>query len=378
MKINLTDAKLKKAISYEEQVREIIRNKVFSGEFAVGEKIPSSREISASLGTNSFTVHKALSALQSEGLLISYPRKGTFVQNRNEKLTCVGVYNGTSAKDGPYTHAVQEALKDELQKAGIEMDLWTNLRPLEQRGEPWQALVKAAERRRFQAFIGIGIGQRDITWQQKLPVPVAFLDAPSPFQNIVETDIRQLVEASLRELSSQGCRSAGFLAPIIRCDNPAEPNHSGFPAGSYHMVFDVVKHFVDIATDLGLTVRNEWMRLYHEPRLDPVRDQEQYGYEEFLKLWSLPEKPEGLIVFPDTVARGVLLALREKHVRVPEELKLVLHKNESLSLFCPMPATFVVSSERGMARALIEQVQKQFRGESCERISLPFKIVAHE
>ena len=82
--------------------------------------------------------------------------------------------------------------------------------------------------------------------------------------------------------------------------------------------------------------------LYHEPRLDPVRDQEQYGYEEFLKLWSLPEKPEGLIVFPDTVARRMLLALREKHVRVPEELKLVLHKNESLDLFCPLPVLSLI------------------------------------
>ena len=95
-------------------------------------------------------------------------------------------------------------------------------------------------------------------------------------------------------------------------------------------------------------------------------------------MWSLPEKPEGLIVYPDTVARGLVVALREKQVRVPEELKLVLHKNESLGLLCPMPVTFMVSSEREMARALIGQVQKQFRGESCEPIYLPFRRVAHE
>ena len=72
-----------------------------------------------------------------------------------------------------------------------------------------------------------------------------------------------------------------------------------------------------------------------------------------------------------------MMAIREKQVRVPEDLKLALGKNETIDLFCPMPATFVVASEREMARALIEQVQKQFRGESCERISLPFKLVAH-
>ena len=119
MKTTLNAPKLKKHISYEDQVGEVIREKVISGEFAAGEKIPSSREIAASLDTNSFTVLKALRDLQSEGLLISYPRRGIFVQQREEKLTCVGVYNGTSAKEGPYAHAVQEALTDELQKLSL-------------------------------------------------------------------------------------------------------------------------------------------------------------------------------------------------------------------------------------------------------------------
>jgi len=303
---------------------------------------------------------------------IRMPRVGTFVRKREHTLTCVGVYNGTNAKNGPYAHAVQEALKDELQKAGIEMDVWINSRPLEQRGEPWQALVKAAERRRFQAFIGIGLNLPDITWQQKLPVPVAFLDAPPSFRNGAGFDGRQFVETSLREIATQGCRSVGLLAPIM------DATQGYYPDGSHTPYFDMVEHFMDIATDLGLIVRNDWMQIKDRFRVDPVRYQEQFGYEEFLKLWSLPEKPEGLIVFPDTVARGVILALREKQVRVPEELKLVLHKNESLDLFCPMPVTFMVSSEREIARILIEQVQKQFRGESCERISLPFRLMAHQ
>ena len=109
-----------------------------------------------------------------------------------------------------------------------------------------------------------------------------------------------------------------------------------------------------------------------------MAQQEHFGYEEFLKLWDQPEKPEGLVVFPDTTASGVILGLREKNVRVPEDLKLVFHKNEASDYFCPMPVSFAVFSEREAARALIQQIQKQFRGESCEPISLPFKIVAHD
>ena len=78
------------------------------------------------------------------------------------------------------------------------------------------------------------------------------------------------------------------------------------------------------------------------------------------------------------MARGAILALREQHVRVPEDLKLVLHKNEAIDLLCPVPATLLVSSERAVARALIARAQKQFRGELCEPINLPCRLMAHE
>ena len=58
-----------------------------------------------------------------------------------------------SIKEAPFAHAVREALKEELHKDGIEMDLWMDPRPADQHGEPWEPLVKAAEQRRFQAFI---------------------------------------------------------------------------------------------------------------------------------------------------------------------------------------------------------------------------------
>jgi len=368
----LTSPQLIPAKAIHRQIGDHVRELIVSGKLAPGTKLPATEELAASWLTNPKTIQNALAPLVKEGLLTRVPKRGTFVRKREKKLTCVGVYNGTSAQDGPYAHAVQEALRDELHKAGIEIDVWINSRPSDQRGEPWQALVTAAERRRFQAFIGIGISLPDITWQQKLPVPVAFLDAPPSFRNNVTTDGRQFAEASLRELARQGCRSVGFIAPIM------DENRCTDPDGSHNTFFYLLEHFTNFAGELGLTLRNDWMRVNNQHGFDPVRDQEQYGYKEFLKLWSLPEKPEGLIVFPDTAVRGTLLALREKQVRVPKELKLVLHKNESLGLFCPMPATFMVNSQRETARALIEQVQKQFRGESCEPIPLPFKRRAHE
>ena len=106
--------------------------------------------------------------------------------------------------------------------------------------------------------------------------------------------------------------------------------------------------------------------------------QEAFGYTQFGALWKQRECPDGLVVALDTTARGVLLAVVEKQVQVPQNLKLVLHKNAGVELLCPVPATLVVWDEHEVARALIEQVQKQFRGERIEPILVGHKVVKTE
>jgi len=373
MNTSLQNIKLEKSQVTHEQVYEKVRHLLQTGQLQSGEKMPGTQKLAKMLETHGATVHVALQKLAREGWLNRIPKKGTYVIRREEKLTCVGVYCTTNIKGSTYVHTVRETLSRELHEAGIEMDLWMDPRSLDRFDEPWQPLVKAAENRRFQAFIATETATPLLRWQRKLPVPAAFLDAPPSVPNSVVSDMRQFVEVGLRELARQGCRSVGLISPVLTTPDPADPE-------CFATVFDMLGHFTDVASDLGLTVKNDWLRVVREPSYAAleIQAQERFGYDQFLKLWSQPEKPEGLLVFHDVIARGTLMAIQEKQVNVPRDLKLALHKNESINLFCPMPATFVVSSERESARALIEQVQKQFRGESCERISLPFKIVAHE
>ena len=152
---------------------------------------------------------------------------------------------------------------------------------------------KAAEQRRFQAFIGAETNTSLVQWQNKLPVPVAFLGAPTSVPNNVDMDLRQFVEGSLGELARQGCRSVGLIAPILAAPNP------GHPVGGDVRSFGMLEHFTDVADDLGLTVKNDWMRVIKDQPAG-VQGDEHFGYEQFLKLWNQPEKPEGLLIFYDT------------------------------------------------------------------------------
>lgn len=348
------------------QVEDYVRDLITSGRLKEETRLPPTEELAGLWGVGTMTIQKALTPLVKEGLLIRRPKSGTFVRKREERLTCVAVLDGVAVHDSPYKMAVHQALQEELQQAGIEMDLWLDPRPAEQLGEPWRPFLHAAAHREFQAVIVTGTSTLHLPWHTKLPVPTAFAAGPD-LSNSVTWDIEQFAELSVQILAQQGCRSVGLIFPAVAAS----------PGGARHRYTGFYEHLMDRVGELGLTLKNEWVRTPPAQLTTPTPGNvtvtpEQFGHKEFLRLWELPERPEGLIVYPDMVARGVILGLLDKQVQTPEELKLVLHKNEAVDLYCPLSATFVVSSERKLAQALIAQVQKQFHGTSCAQIRVGF------
>lgn len=354
-----------------EQIREHVREIIVSGQLAPGERLPSTQRLAQLFGTHPATVHKALLPIVQEGLLVRINGKGTFVRKREERLTCVGMYfeEDVLAKHASdFQRAVYLAAKDELNRLGVRLQVWVDPRPKAEQTGLWSELAVAAERREIQGLIVPAIVEwANFQWLRKLPVPSAFATSAN-IPNRISYANRQLAQLSLHALVEQGCRSVGLVMPVSTTDDLN-------PDGSGNLWMDFFSEFTELAADLGLRTKNEWMRVPAAAlHLHHNETQEQYGYAEVLALWSQPERPEGLLAFPDTTSRGVILGLLEKRVRVPDELKLVLSKNEGTPLLCPMPATLVTLSERDHAKALIELVQKQFRGESCEPITVGFTL----
>lgn len=353
------------SLGIEVQIREFARSLILSGKLESGARLPATKELAQLWGVGHMTVQNALVPLVKEGLLIRRPKAGTFVRRREEKLTCVGIYYPEDTFGRSlFLQSLHAALKAEMNAQGIETDVWVDPRPHAQRGTPWSPFARAAEQREFQASIIPQTDQLLSPWLTKLSVPTAFFTTPD-IPNAVGVDMLQFAELSLQALARQGCRSIGAILPLATTSAGRE---SGDPSRGFF------ERFGEVAQQLGLTTKNQWMRLLPDDAAPTGGSQESFGYEQFRELWGQSEKPDGLVVWPDTVARGAIMAMLEQQVRVPAELKLALHKNEAVDLLCPMPATFLVSSERQIAQALIQQVQKQFRGETCEPIILGFTV----
>lgn len=351
------------------QITDSLRDLLVSGKLSPGDKLPPTCELVALWGAPEATIQQAFLPLVKEGLLRRTPRVGTFVQEHTAKLTRVGIYHmgDVMGKGGSrFLHALNAALQREWQRQGVDADAWVDTRPVKEQDEPWPAVVRAAQERRLQAVIVPLADWQHIGWLEKLPVPAAFF-SPANLPNCVTADLPQFLELALRELKRQGCHSAGML-PAFHC-------RGNEPDGSATLYARTMSGFVRRAAELGIELQQEWV-IDHEEDYESQAAAQRFGYEQMAALWRQPKRPDGLIVTDDVVAMGVVAALLEQGVKVPNQLKLALYKNSDVDIFCPLPVTFVELSTPAVAAALVEQVQRQFRGEPCTPIQIEFQRVA--
>jgi DNA-binding GntR family transcriptional regulator len=66
-------------VSDRQRIAQDIRDKISSGEYAPGDKLPSLREMTAHYGVSAEPVRSALLILQAEGLIEGHQGKGTYV-----------------------------------------------------------------------------------------------------------------------------------------------------------------------------------------------------------------------------------------------------------------------------------------------------------
>ncbi|MDR2716292.1 MAG: GntR family transcriptional regulator [Coriobacteriaceae bacterium] len=64
------------------QLRNRLIYLITSGQFMVGDRLPTVRELAVELGINYNTVSKVYQDIERDGFIVSYRGKGTFVSNR--------------------------------------------------------------------------------------------------------------------------------------------------------------------------------------------------------------------------------------------------------------------------------------------------------
>lgn len=68
------------------QIMEVIVQRIISGQYKAGEKLPAVRELAQEAQVNPNTMQKALSELERDGLIFAQRTSGRFVTYDEEKL----------------------------------------------------------------------------------------------------------------------------------------------------------------------------------------------------------------------------------------------------------------------------------------------------
>ena len=68
-----------------QQLAGILRERIRTGEYAAGGKIPALIALQEEFGLSSMTVRRAVAVLADEGLLVRVPGRGTFVTRPEER-----------------------------------------------------------------------------------------------------------------------------------------------------------------------------------------------------------------------------------------------------------------------------------------------------
>lgn len=359
MNASLLTLDIRKSDLPRQKIRDHVRSLIVSGELGVGMAFPSTRELSSEWKIPTTIVHGALSDLVLERYLIRRQGKGTFVADRISRLRSVGLYLGINQFSDPARWFIRSMLVEltaQLQGRGISAHPWTDTRSPDERNVMWGELETATQRGQMQGVILLDCTDRILKWAPSLPVPLAAI-APARIPFGVSNDPKQMLEVSLEKLAQSGCRSVGLIT-----NHPVNDAYESYYA-----------RFLDICKRLGLKIRNSWIRAPKPKTLEGFA-MTRFGYDQFLEIWKQKERPDGLLVEPDIVVEGVIGAVLQTGVKVPEQMKFVFHRNESHQYLCPFPVTQLVTSEKAHASALIDQLEKQVSGQSCSHIVVPYRV----
>jgi DNA-binding LacI/PurR family transcriptional regulator len=180
--------------------------------------------------------------------------------------------------------------------------------------------------------------------------------------NRVTLDTGRWAESALGLLAEQGCRRVGAICSLRRQEAVVDAG-----LHDYNRFFDALGKS---AGRLGMELREEWVFQPEGSFANTAVEIPEFGFRSMQRLWNLKERPEGLVVFDDVTATGVLMAVMREQISVPGELKLVLHRNAEVGLFCPVPASFLDIRIKGVADALLMQARRLYDGDEVSTIQI--------
>jgi len=332
-----------------QQVADDIRRKIVSGEMPVGTQLPPHRELAASYGVSLITINKALSGLVSHGVLHSRVGRGTFVAVRPAPAHPPrgGELLGFVLRDmsSPYFSLVAHAAQQRADAVGYGLLFSSSSNRLDREEEQIhrfrdlgvRGLIVVSMSRTYRIT-----GAVEELHHSGFPyVMVSFTAGEDvPF---VGLDLDRAGYLAGEHLIELGRTRLGYLGDKFGSAN-GELRASGYRRA---------------ARERGLTVDPAFVFEY--PYNGEWNDYRS-GYAIGKHIARLPSKPDAMFVFNDLGALGLLDALLDGGVRVPDDIAVVGLDDIELAARARVPLTTVRQPTDRIGALAVETLLAKLRG----------------
>jgi len=350
-------------VTYYRQTADLLRKYIHQQNLKPGDKLPSVRKILSHLQISQSTLDKALLHLDQEGFIERHRGRGIFVSDRLSVGEIAVVLKSPliQSDSSPWYRMAFSGLANAIHKQGSgnwQVKMHSGVGSLTDMGEDFAKSLDLLEPdvlRRLRGVFTFHPLHHLHSELEKASVPVVKMGSgDGPYMVGFDGD-DGIISQAVEHLHSTGCRSVGMLW--------CKPLHSQAKES------DVV--IAQHASAHGLICRQEWIL---SPRAIAT---EQLGYELFMQLWHQPVRPEGLVMLDDVMCRGVLRAVLQLGLKLPEDLQLVTRVNKNADLPYHKPVTSIEFDVEKQVQLAAEMMVNLISGNAPSegRIFLPGKLV---
>lgn len=330
---------MKKSTYTYQQIAQEYEQKIASGEWQPGQRLPTVNDLAESSSYSKVTVNRALRLLADKGVIIMKRGAGISVAER-ERSRVIGLLIGPSIiepRQSPFASAIVKSSMMIYRENRQSYRLYIENPALMNEGIPSKELQEDLKNHRLSGLI-----MAHCNAPKTIPSSKLFLDNPIPLVDIsgdefvdhtVGFKASDQLDQAFATAKEHGCSSMGILSLY----STANPERVKELSGQY-----------------GIAVRKRWIIRSTQSGLS----HEEAGFINLQGLWNQHPQPEAIFITDDVVAKGATQALL-KCCPDPSKLPLVIViSNRNADLFYPVPVIRLEVDTRAMAEAAYNLIKE--------------------
>lgn len=188
-------------------------------------------------------------------------------------------------------------------------------------------------------------------------VPIVFFDRvclKNKFSSVITDNVESAFNATIHLLET-GSKKIGFIGGSNHLDIVKQRKHGYLQA--------LRDHKIPIEKELVFSKKIGY----------------DSGYEGTFKFLSLPSPPDAILCINDSQAFGAMKAIKEKGLRIPEDVSLIGYADEVYSNYVDPPLTTLTHQTYKIGETACQLLLKQIKGEKkIEQIVIPCILSVRE